>query len=63
MLRKIGEFYLTAMALIVVITVYLAAQGQSQFEITLLALLAWPMSALVLVARNRVARILLDDPK
>ncbi|NNU79131.1 hypothetical protein HMH01_01650 [Halovulum dunhuangense] len=57
MLRKLGEFYLIAIALIVAITIVLAGSGLSQTEITMFAMLAWPCSALVMLARRRLARI------
>ncbi len=48
-------------ALIVAITIALAGSGLSQTEITMFAMLAWPCSALVMLARRSLVRIVASD--
>lgn len=57
MLRKIAEFYLIAIVLTFGITFLVGSTGAAYMKVFSLALLAWPLAILVMVARSRIARI------
>ena len=61
MTRHIANFYLLGMLLVLMITLWTGARGASIGEVFSLALLAWPASFFVLVARDRVSRILVSQ--
>ncbi len=58
MLRKIAAFYLLAMLLAFVTTLFLGARGQPPQQIMLYALLAWPLAAMLQLAWTRAQRML-----
>lgn len=55
--RRTAEFYLLAMTLVFLITLWLAAKGAQHHEIFFYALLGWPTAALFMLAANRYHRI------
>ncbi|MXU64865.1 hypothetical protein [Oceanomicrobium pacificus] len=57
MLRNISLFYLTAMYLVFVIAISSGLRGAAPAEMFFVALLGWPISALLLVAVYRANRI------
>lgn len=59
MLRKVAQFYLLAMILVFAITLIVGSgpAAENHVQIVMLALLAWPLSALILLARSKVQRL------
>lgn len=57
MLRKAAEFYLLAIIIAFVTTLWVGSSGAHHSEIFLYALLSWPASALILLAASKVGRI------
>jgi hypothetical protein len=53
MLRTISAFYLLAITLAFVIASWLAIQQNHPSDIFILAMMAWPMSALTLLAARK----------
>jgi hypothetical protein len=63
MTRKIATFYLLAMLLSFMITLWVGARGASVAEVFSLALLAWPGAFFVMLARDRATRLLIRHEK
>lgn len=59
MLRKVAQFYLLAMILVFAITLIVGSgpAADNHVRIVMLALLAWPLSGLILLARSKVQRL------
>lgn len=57
MAKHIANFYLLGILLALLITLWTGGRGAPVTEVFSMALLAWPASFFVLVARDRAARI------
>jgi hypothetical protein len=56
-IRKVAEFYLWGMGLSFIITLWIGANGAEHFDVFLFAMLAWPLSFLLLVVKTTRARL------
>ena len=61
MTKLILNFYLLAILLSFLITLWTGARGAPVTQIFSMALLAWPAAFFVMVARDRARRILIRD--
>lgn len=57
MLRTISSFYLISLTLAFVISLWLAFSGLHPAAILTMAMIAWPVAALVLLAKTKVVAI------
>ncbi|WP_157966240.1 hypothetical protein [Oceanibium sediminis] len=54
MVRQIARFYLLAMALTFSITLWVGATGAPYLHVVSVALLSWPLAALILLGESKV---------
>ena len=57
MIRKVAEFYLWGMGLAFLITLIVGAQGAATTEVFFMAMLAWPLAALLMLAKRSYGQI------
>ncbi len=61
MFRKAAQFYLLALGLAFLITLWTGARGSHEFQVFMSAMLAWPAAALLMVAASKYRRIRAEE--